>query len=89
MVSSTEIRACLDRLGFLEDCPDVGDRDSLRDAMVLDSLRLGELVACLESDFGIRVSTAELLPQNFDTIAAIVRFVGARSAAAPASAARG
>jgi len=87
-VSSNEIRSRLDLLGFLDDCPDVGDRESLRDAMVLDSLRLGELVAKLEADFGIRVSTSELLPQNFDTIEAIVRFVAARSVVVPISAAR-
>lgn len=88
-VSSNDIRARLDRLGFLEDCPGVGDGESLRDAMVLDSLRLGELITRLESDFGIRVSTAELLPENFDSIDAIVRFVEQRSAGALAPAERG
>lgn len=41
----------------------------------LDSLAIVELVSFLEARFGIQVSDADLVPENFKTINEIVAFV--------------
>jgi acyl carrier protein len=48
---------------------------SLFDAGLLDSFSLVEFVSLLETEYGLRVSDAELKPGNFDTIAKIEAFV--------------
>lgn len=48
---------------------------SLFDAGLLDSFSLVEFVSLLETEYGLRVSDAELKPSNFDTIAKIETFV--------------
>lgn len=49
--------------------------ESLLDSGILDSASILELVAFLESRFGIVIPDEELLPQNFETINAIVELV--------------
>lgn len=44
----------------------------------LDSLGIVELVSFLETRFGIQVSDADLVPENFKTIDEIVTFVERR-----------
>src|SRR5688572_5380494 len=74
-----DIRTHLTDLGFLPaQCAAVGDSQSLFDAGVLDSLRLIELVARLEDRFGIRVPADDLIPDHFDSIAGMSRYVGDR-----------
>ena len=58
----------------------LGDEDSLLDARVIDSLGILELVRYLEETFAIEVTDDDLSPENFDSIGALARFVGARSA---------
>ena len=48
---------------------------SLLDAGLIDSTGILELVAFLESRFGIAIADAEIVPENLDTIDAIARFV--------------
>jgi acyl carrier protein len=59
---------------------DLGDKDSLLDAQLIDSLGVLELVAYLEDTFAIEVADDDLSPENFDSIAALARFVSRRSA---------
>lgn len=47
---------------------------------VIDSLGLLQLVSYLEDEFGIEVEDEELVPDNFGTIAALVRLVDAKQA---------
>jgi acyl carrier protein len=54
----------------------LGDEDSLLDAQVIDSLGILELVRYLEETFAIEVTDNDLSPENFDSIAALARFVG-------------
>lgn len=54
----------------------LGGDDSLMDLGVMDSTGVLEMVAFLEQDFGLDIQDTELLPENLDTINAIVRFVG-------------
>lgn len=56
------------------------DRDaSLRD-LGLASLRMIQLIGDLETTFGIRIDDAEVEPENFDTLSALLRFVGQKVA---------
>jgi len=54
---------------------DFSDGDSLLDAGVIDSLGILDLVGFLEETFGIQASDEDLNPENFDSIATLVRFV--------------
>jgi acyl carrier protein len=68
------------------------DEDSLLDAQVIDSLGILELVAYLEDAFAIAVTDDDLTAENFDSIAALARFVAnrcrRRDVPAPSSARR-
>lgn len=48
---------------------------SLLDSGLIDSAALFELVSFLEERFGITIADEELLPENFESIDAIVAFV--------------
>ncbi len=54
------------------------DEDSLIDAGIIDSVGVLELVAFLQRRFGVEVMDADLVPEHFDSIAGMARFVGAR-----------
>ena len=59
---------------------DLGDDDSLLDTGVLDSMGVLELVAFLEEQYQIEVPDEDLRPENLDSIARIIAYVGARQA---------
>ncbi len=48
---------------------------------IIDSTGVLELVAHLESDFGIKVEDDELLPDNLDSLDAICAFIERKKAA--------
>lgn len=62
--------------------PLADDDMSLLDEGVIDSVGVMELVAFLESDFGISVGDEELVPDNLDSVSNLVVFVGRKQAAA-------
>jgi acyl carrier protein len=62
------LREQLQQLKFMPANSALGDQQSLFDAGVLDSLRLMELVARLESRLGINVAPDDLAPENFESI---------------------
>ncbi|CAN5312022.1 acyl carrier protein [soil metagenome] len=47
---------------------------------VLDSMAIFETIAYLEDQFGIEVQDDDLVPENFETIAAIARLVSTNQA---------
>ena len=53
----------------------VTDDDSLLDIGVIDSLVMVGLLAYLDATHGVKVGEADLVPENFDSIEAITRFV--------------
>jgi acyl carrier protein len=55
---------------------------SLLDSGVVDSTGVLELIAFVESTFGIRVEDAELVPENLDSIGGLARFVSRKQFAA-------
>lgn len=57
------------------------DDESLLDAGVLDSAAMMDLIAFLEGRFKIRIDEDDMVPENFDTVTSIVRYVSGRCAA--------
>ncbi len=51
------------------------DESSLLDSGVIDSLGILDLVTFMEESFDIQASDEDLVPENFDSISALVRFV--------------
>ena len=73
-----------DNFLFREDRADIDEGDSLIDAGLIDSTGVLELVAFLEGEFGLRMADAEIVPENLDSIRAIVRSVESKEAVAAA-----
>lgn len=60
---------------FLFDSGDVKDDASLMGEGIIDSTGVLELVMFVEEAFGFTVADEEVLPQNFDSIAALAAYV--------------
>ena len=56
----------------------VGDEESLLDTGILDSTGVLEVVAFLETQFGIALADGEIVPENLETIARMSAFVERR-----------
>jgi len=54
---------------------DLQDHDMLLGKGVIDSLGVLDVVSFLEQEFGISVSDEELIPEHFETIQQLARFV--------------
>ncbi|MBK7250073.1 MAG: acyl carrier protein [Gammaproteobacteria bacterium] len=67
---------------FGEEAPRLGDEESLIGRHVLDSTGFLELVAFLESRFGVRIEDPEMTPENLDAIASIATLVQGKLAGA-------
>ncbi|MBJ6765654.1 acyl carrier protein [Myxococcaceae bacterium JPH2] len=62
-----------------------GDDDSFLRKGLIDSTGMMELVAFVESEFGIKLDDKELVPENLDSLSRVVAFVGRKQALAKAS----
>ena len=72
----SEIRGFIvDNFLFGEDRDTLTENQSLVEAGLIDSLGIAELVAFVETQFGIEPTDDELVPENFDSIALIAAFV--------------
>lgn len=60
----------------------VGREESLLESGTIDSMGVLQLVGFIEQTYGITVEDDDLMPENFDTIAAIVSFIERRQAGA-------
>ncbi len=69
---------------FREDRAHIGDGESLIEAGLIDSTGVLELVAFLEGEFALRMTDAEIVPENLDSIRSIVTFVEGKRAVAAA-----
>ena len=67
---------------FGEGGDDLGDEDSLLERGIIDSTGVLELSAFLEDELGVKVTDADLVPDNFDSIARLAAFVENRRKAA-------
>jgi acyl carrier protein len=79
-VTVTEIRNQLTKMGFIGASAPLADEDSLMDSGAIDSLRLMDLVTRLEALYGITVDQDDLIPENFDSIEGIARYVAQHDA---------
>jgi acyl carrier protein len=64
-----------DNFLFREDRDALAAEESLLDAGLIDSTGILELVAFLESEFGIAIEDAEIVPDNLDSVRAIAAYV--------------
>jgi acyl carrier protein len=58
---------------------DLNDDQSFLDTGIIDSLGVMELAAFVEDEFGINVSDEEIIPQNFDTINYLAKYVESKN----------
>ena len=56
----------------------IDDDTSFIDTHLLDSTGFVELVTFVEKSFGVKVADEELLPENFDSLSSIERYLGAK-----------
>ncbi|RMG67764.1 MAG: acyl carrier protein [Calditrichaeota bacterium] len=54
------------------------EQDSLLELGIIDSVKMIELVSFIEQQFGIQVDEEDLIPENFDNIAAMTRYIADR-----------
>lgn len=75
-----QIRSFVTTNFYVPDAASLADDASLLDLGVVDSTGVLELVGFLEDKYGIKVDDHELVPENLDSIARIVDFVGRKQA---------
>jgi acyl carrier protein len=56
----------------------LGDTTSLLETGIVDSLGLLRLVVFIQEQFGITVDDVDLVPENFDSVAAISAYLRSR-----------
>jgi acyl carrier protein len=61
---------------YVPDPTALADEASLLDQGIIDSTGVLELIGFLEDNFGVQVQDAEMVPENLDSVARIVAFVG-------------
>ncbi len=68
--------------GFLKNAAPKGvsftDSESLLVKGVIDSLRMLDMISFLEEKYKIKIDEDELMPENFESVDAITRFVEQR-----------
>jgi acyl carrier protein len=65
---------------FFTDKPfDMADDDSLMKGGNVDSLGMMQLVSTVEEEFGIKVDLDDLIPENFDSINALIKYINSIS----------
>ncbi len=69
-----------DNFLFREDRAALSDTESLLDAGVIDSTGVLELVAFLETEFGLAVDDADIVPENLDSISKIAGYIKGKTA---------
>ncbi|MFZ0870611.1 MAG: acyl carrier protein [Rhodanobacter sp.] len=65
----------LENLMFSSDENELASDASLLERGVIDSTGVLEIILFLETEFGIEVKASEMLPENFDSVNNMVRFV--------------
>ena len=71
----TELRRfVIDNFMYGRDCQ-FRDEDSFLELGIIDSSGLLELVNFLETQYGIQVEEADLVPENLDSVAQLARFL--------------
>lgn len=53
----------------------LGNDESFLDGGVIDSTGVVEMVGWVEEEFGIEVDDGDILPENFDSVSSLARYV--------------
>lgn len=70
-----QIRKFITSNFYVADPATLSDEASLLDAGIVDSTGVLEIITFLESDLGITVEDAEMLPDNLDSVSRLVAYV--------------
>jgi len=81
-VSDRVRRYIVDNFLYMHDAYELSDDDALLGKGIVDSLGVMELISFIEEEFGVVVADADVTERNFETVAAVARYVLARGAAA-------
>lgn len=77
-----EIRNFLSVHRLLDGTNHVADDESLLEAGVIDSAAMVDLIAFLEKQYQIQIDEDDMIPENFDSIDAMARYVETKRGAA-------
>ncbi len=81
METVTRVREFVTRNFFVSDAARLTDDASLLDLGVVDSTGVLEIIAFVESTFGLSVDDDEIVPANLDSIERIAAYVDRKLAA--------
>ncbi len=70
-----DLREFLTRNAATADVGEFSDDDSLLELGIIDSVAMVDLIAHIESAYGIAVDEDEMVPENFRSVAAIARYI--------------
>ncbi len=74
----------VDNFLFSNDQDSLSDKESLLEGGLIDSTGVLELVAFLETEVGIEIADAEIIPENLDSIESIATYAKSKLAQAAA-----
>lgn len=77
-----QVRAFIRRNFYVPDERPLANDSSLLEEGIVDSTGVLEIVAFLESQFGIEIEDEEIVPENLDTVAGIAAYVDRKRAVA-------
>ncbi len=72
-------RFIADNFLFADTVGEIAADASLIDEGIIDSTGVLELVGFLESEFGIRIADADIVPENLGSIAGMTAFITAKT----------
>jgi len=78
MIDDAQIKDCLIELRFVGEDDLLNPDDSLFGLGIIDSLGIMSLVELLSNRYGIVVPDEDLLPDHFDSISSIARYVNSK-----------
>ena len=77
-----DLREFLITKGYLTTGGCVAENDSFLSAGLIDSLAVLELTSHLQQVYGVQIGEDDLVPQNFDSLAAMKSFIDRKKAKA-------
>jgi len=78
----SEVREYLVNSFYIPDPEALADSGSLLKNGIIDETGMLEMVAFLESTYGVKIADDEIVPENLDSIARVAAFVGRKKATA-------
>lgn len=72
------VRAFIEKTFLVDKDKTISTDESLLDSGLVDSTAVVELLTFIEGEFGIQVEDEEVVPENFETIEAIVALVDSK-----------